>query len=281
MALQGDLDTFTLPEVLRLLAGAGKSGRLEVQGDRGTGTVLLRGGDVVGGVVEADRNAKEPADVVFELLRFRDGSFRFDAEHSVASVGNPSDVEQVLVCASDMMVEWGEVESVLPSLDGWLSLAPEIAPEEIIVSRHHWRMLATVAGGSSAHRLADRLGLTELSTYRAVRELVDAGTLVVDDARTDSAIEGLDPAAQSLSTPARARLDAMAATFTADDQMDAPVSSLLPEPLPGKGTSFDSDEGSDPIEPAATAEPAVHDDDEHETSADRGSLVRFLASVKN
>src|SRR5262245_32794776 len=46
MALQGTLDTFELPDVLRLLASTKKSGRLHLQSDRGTGDVWLDEGRV-------------------------------------------------------------------------------------------------------------------------------------------------------------------------------------------------------------------------------------------
>ena len=47
MALQGTLDTFSLPDVLRLLATTSKTGRLRIEGDRGQGSVWLDAGGVV------------------------------------------------------------------------------------------------------------------------------------------------------------------------------------------------------------------------------------------
>ena len=47
MALQGTLDTFALPDVLRLLASTRKTGRLRITADRGSGSIWLDGGSVV------------------------------------------------------------------------------------------------------------------------------------------------------------------------------------------------------------------------------------------
>src|SRR5260221_12280621 len=80
VALQGTLDTFALPDVLRLLASTKKTGRLVITGTRGSGSVWVDGGSVVGtdatgAVPDADAVA-----VLFELLRFGgDGSFTFEA----------------------------------------------------------------------------------------------------------------------------------------------------------------------------------------------------------
>src|SRR3954452_4303257 len=47
VALQGTLDTFALPDVLRLLASTKKTGRLHLTGNRGDGSVWVDTGDVV------------------------------------------------------------------------------------------------------------------------------------------------------------------------------------------------------------------------------------------
>ena len=44
MALQGTIETFALPEVLRLLGSGAKTGRLRLSGDRGSGSVWIDGG---------------------------------------------------------------------------------------------------------------------------------------------------------------------------------------------------------------------------------------------
>src|SRR3954466_6067627 len=83
VALQGDLSSFTLPDVLRLLAGTGKSGSLEVSSPPATGEVWLREGGVVGGMVSTAPHAVRPADVVLEQLRLDGGTFVFDDNEDI------------------------------------------------------------------------------------------------------------------------------------------------------------------------------------------------------
>ena len=80
VALQGTLDTFALPDVLRLLAATKKTGRLRITGGRGTGSVWVSSGEVE--AIEATHapHASEAVDALFELLRFEEGAFTFDAE---------------------------------------------------------------------------------------------------------------------------------------------------------------------------------------------------------
>ena len=69
MALQGDLSSFALPEVLRLLAGTAKSGRLEVHGPGTSGELGLLGGGIAHGELHGAARSSEPGEVLFELLR--------------------------------------------------------------------------------------------------------------------------------------------------------------------------------------------------------------------
>ena len=82
MALQGNIDSFSVVDVLRLLGSSSKSGRLVVDGDRGSGSLWLGDGSVLGGTTTrtgASAVAAPPSEVLFDVLRFSEGAFVFDA----------------------------------------------------------------------------------------------------------------------------------------------------------------------------------------------------------
>ena len=118
MALQGTLDTFELPDVLRLLASTKKSGRLTLRSDRGEGDVWLAGGRIVDVTTGAGAGASR-ADGLFELLRAHEGSFAFDPGAESSNPSNPSepgDVEPLLAEAEEALTEWRTIEAVVPSM---------------------------------------------------------------------------------------------------------------------------------------------------------------------
>ena len=117
MALQGTLDTFSLPDVLRLLATTSKTGRLRIEGDRGRGSVWLTDGGVVDADADRTLDGTPLDEVVFELLRFESGSFAFDGDDTASEAGDPEDVEALLRRADGLLSEWGELEAVVPSLE--------------------------------------------------------------------------------------------------------------------------------------------------------------------
>ena len=93
MALQGTIETFALPDVLRLLATTKKSGRLRLSGSRGSGSIWLDGGQIVASEATGSPHAQGPTDVVFELLRFKDGDFVFNEKEEASAPESPADVE--------------------------------------------------------------------------------------------------------------------------------------------------------------------------------------------
>ncbi|MBX3286635.1 MAG: DUF4388 domain-containing protein [Actinobacteria bacterium] len=239
MALQGDLHSFALADVLRLLAGTTKTGRLDVAGDAGNGEVWFDRGDLVGGEVTTSPHAASSADVVFEMLRFENGTFRFDEGEVPPDTVERSDVDDAIAAAEDLLVRWVAIEAVVPSVHSWVSLVESVDADTITVSGDQWRLLAAIAGGSTPRRLGDRFELTDLESCAAVRDLVELGLVEVG--------ESLEPTVTYDAVDIEPPTDPVADD---DDDVfhlsaeDGPVvletrdDALLPEPLPGEGTSF-------------------------------------------
>jgi hypothetical protein len=180
LALQGTLDTFSLPDVLRLLATTAKTGHLRIDGDRGQGSVWLDEGSVVGAAADRAMNGTPTDEVVFELLRFDTGAFAFDADDKAPHPGRPEGVEDVLRRATSLLREWTELEAVVPSPAHHVTLAPDLSADEVTIDADRWRSVVAIASGRTIGELAKELGLTELGVSRVVRDLVDMGVADVE-----------------------------------------------------------------------------------------------------
>jgi hypothetical protein len=176
VALSGTLDTFALPDVLRLLASTAKSGRLRITGDRGSGSVWVDGGEVVATEL-ASAVTQEPSneEVVFGLLRFTAGSFTFEADAQAPHAGPPAPLEPVLGAAENMLVEWRAIEEVIPSLDVWVGLCPALEGPDVMVDQHRWSGIAAIGSGSQVGAVAEALHLNEIDSCRLVKELLELG----------------------------------------------------------------------------------------------------------
>lgn len=173
MALLGTLADFHVDDILTLLASTPKTGVLVVEGGGRSGRVWVDTGQVVGGQSEGDH---EPAVVVFDLLRLEQGRFSFDDGVAPPAPIEPITVEEVLTEARAKLVEWREIEAVVPSMTSLVALdADGVAGGEITIAAHQWRTVAAVGAGGTVTEVARRLGTGEFAACRAIRSLVDAG----------------------------------------------------------------------------------------------------------
>jgi hypothetical protein len=261
VALQGTIDSFALADVMRLLGSSSKTGRLIVNGDRGTADLWFASGALVGGGSSSQEEVDDVAEVVFDILRYRSGSFVFEADATPGAThpahGEPADVDAVIGQAEDALAEWSEIVAVVPSLDSWLTLAPELLHPEVVVDQACWTAIVTVGGGTTVRDMGAQLGLGELPSSRLVRALVQAGFVEVGAPRdTDADLAAADGLLASLSDPAPAADPSPAIELPM--RHPHPV----PEPVASFGEDLDADArtGVDPyrdpsIQPSADSSP--------------------------
>jgi hypothetical protein len=179
VALQGTIDSFALSDVLRLLNASGKTGRLIVNGDRGSASLWMVDGQLVGGSTSGEPHAPEIVDVVFDVLRFGQGSFIFENDAQCPNPSEPMLTIPALEQAEAALAEWLEIVRVVPSLDSIVSLAAELPHPEVVVDQACWTSIVAVGGSVTVTELGNRLGLGELPVCRLVRALVSAGFVAV------------------------------------------------------------------------------------------------------
>ena len=122
MALQGTLDTFALPDVLRLLAATKKTGRLRITVAEAAAASGWRPERSSGIEATHAPHVTDAVDALFELLRFEEGAFTFDAEAAHDDPSPPTDVEILIAQAEALLEEWRAIEAVVPSMDAWVTM---------------------------------------------------------------------------------------------------------------------------------------------------------------
>ncbi len=148
----------------------------------GRAAIWLDGGSIIASEASGAPLADGASEVVFELLRFKEGDFVFDADSLASDGGAPVEVEPTLDAAEAMLDEWKSIEAVVPSLSGWVSLSAELPSDEVTLDRDRWTEIVAIGGGITVGGLGDVLQLGELPVSRAVKELVELG--LVDPRRS-------------------------------------------------------------------------------------------------
>lgn len=285
VALQGSLEDFALPDVLGLLASAKKTGELHVTGERGGGRLWLRDGEVVW--TEAG-DTTEPVDCLFELLRATRGEFQFRSDVAPPAEATPSPLDPLVAEATSRMSEWAEIEGVVPSLDTAVRLEPEAPGAQVVVSADQWRVLVAVAEEGTVAAVARALGTGEFGACRAVKELVDAGLVVVAGPAPAGDLDELveiprrRPEA-GVGAPAPVPPAVGSHEDGGGDSDEEPPALVLPRRLAVRGGDEGEAELPSPAREAGPAEQAAAEQlvDENGEPINRSLLLKFLSSVRS
>ena len=159
MALQGTLDTFELPDVLRLLASTKKTGRLLLHGDRGEGSVWLADGQVDGGPDRRRRRTATRATACSTCSGPAKAASPSSPAWRRTRRARPTTSSRCSTPTERRLAEWREIEAVVPSLHAWVRWCPELPAPEVTVDAATWRLVATIGSGITVGDLGRSLDL--------------------------------------------------------------------------------------------------------------------------
>lgn len=179
--LQGSLDNFALDEVLALLASTHKTGHLRLSGDRGTGSLWVGDGELIGAEASNAAGDADYADVMFELLRFQSGNFSFIADEAPPRAGDPETIDDVVVAGQELIVEWRGIESVVPSLDHYLEPVASLPSEQVMLTNAEWQTIQAIGEGDTVGEACRSLSEGELKGCRRIKGIVERGLVTITD----------------------------------------------------------------------------------------------------
>ena len=229
MSLHGTLDSFPLADVLRFLAGAQRSGVLQVDGDRGTVRLWLEDGECTG--AECGGSVVDDAvPATVEALRFVGGTFSLDEAGTTPRRLHSRPLSVVLAEALDLRAEWDSIELVLPSTRHRVRPVPTPPDGRAVLDPLGWRLVTSLGRSDDVGSVVARSGVGELDAARALVALVRDGLLVVESpgapvAQAAEVVPGdtADPVVPSVVVAADPFVEAQE-RFPIDDLLDSPAS---------------------------------------------------------
>ena len=252
--LQGSLENFSLDEVLSLLSGSEKTGRLEVNGERGAGALLFNDGMLVGASSDKAAGEQTSIDHMFELLRFESGDFSFIAEPTSGTEA-PQDLNKVLTEAKTRLEDWREIEAVVPTLNHIVTPSADLPEYQVTINREEWATLNIIGTGCNVSRVCDELSLDEIGGSRRVKNLAERSLVLIGapiNLGTPESSVG-ENAAFGISEDSEAapveEVDGKASEQDLLDQLQPPVADQVVE-APEPAFEFNSEAGlEDELEP--------------------------------
>ncbi len=185
MALQGTLDTFGLPDLLRLMESTGKRGALQVSSQALSGTVWIEDAKIIATDASEAVPAGDHVAVLFKLLCLTEGEFVFASDETPKKPQKRKSVSDVLGQAEAQLIEWRDIQTVIPGMLAVMSLAPKLPVAEITFDADQWRVLASIGAGRSVSTLGSVLELSQVPLCRQLKVLVEMGVATVAEAAKD------------------------------------------------------------------------------------------------
>lgn len=196
--LNGSLDAFGLPDVLRFVAARGLTGRIVITRDEVGGELALDRGKFVAARLtedEAPSTVDEALDVAVLLFDGSNGSFEVLSEEWVGGPLN-LDADALTKAVERRREEWAEVVKSLGSLEDPLILANELpkGTEQVTLTADQWRLVTLVDGTRSVQDVARDAASSVYATALTLAELCTRGMVARGDAVSYQEQE--DPAAE-------------------------------------------------------------------------------------
>lgn len=204
--LQGSLDVFALPDVLRLVSQSGATGRLTIRRKGAVGAIGLREGTVIGGEL-AGVPAEDPdslLDAAMTMVDATGGEFSL-VQGDSTEVGRYA-VEEFLDAIGDHRRRWQAVIAELGGLEHPVTLNPNLPDEDstVTLSASEWRLAVLTDGRRTVQDLARDADMSTLRTAQTLVEMLRSGLLEGGQAAATPAPAPARPAKAKAAKPAPA-----------------------------------------------------------------------------
>jgi hypothetical protein len=225
---------------------------------------------------------EQTLDAMFEVLRWRFGSFSFEAGEAAAIPEIPvaMTVDQALVEVARRQQQWRELSEVIPDLEAVPTFSTDPASAVASLEPDEFAVLASVDGDRSVRTLAADLGYGEFELARIVYGLVLLGVVEIelpedeigaalDDAMSYAPPGDADPTPEPSSVapkpaaaePAAAEPEPLRPVVSepGPSVSEPPTEPEIPAETPGPGSSADA---TGPVSgPAAASVPTISPED--------------------
>jgi Domain of unknown function (DUF4388) len=188
MSLVGTFDVGDFNDIIELFERRGCTGKLQVRAGPLHASIRLVQGRAAG--AEANtvswRDIKRDwrgalLDICFEILRAGRGTFEFQPDEGHGVQPEPHvKIADVAEAAQQRLVEWREVEAVIPSLSAVPCLAEGLRSESLTFNVEQWRIVVAIDGRRTVTQVARRLELDPLVVCRFLKPMVEDGAVVLE-----------------------------------------------------------------------------------------------------
>ena len=184
MAIRGNLNEASLPDVLQLLAMGSKTGSLTIAVRESGGTICFDNGRICHAFIDNRNLGTEES--VFAMFKWNDGTFSFEpgVQPPTGAPLASLDPQVLLLEGARRVDEWSMIEKKLPSFDAVFAIdRQQLLRNSIVLTSEQQQLLPLIDGYRDVHELMRVSRMTEFDLGKALFGLLSGAFLVRVGAR--------------------------------------------------------------------------------------------------
>ncbi|MDY6795877.1 MAG: DUF4388 domain-containing protein, partial [Actinomycetota bacterium] len=218
-------------------------------------------------------------DAVFEMLRWTDGDFDFQAGvvFPEEDIGLSISTEELIMEGSRRLDEWNRIEKKIPHLNVVFSMTSMQGRDaaQISLTPEEWMVLTYIDGDKTVRQIVDLTGMGTLHTCKILYGLIGSGLL-----------ENVTPAEDEVE--ADRKLEKMAEELKADEGVDTTVlqtpveltetlTEMIPDEIEAEDEIAEEPKEEEALEEEAVAE--IEEEGEREVAETVGDVLERLDEI--
>ena len=177
MAFQGSLEELSLPDVIQLVAGSGKSGIFKLESEVAAGEIVLRDGQIV----HASCGDLSGEEAFYDLATWQEGSFRFAPGGDDAPVTIEKSNTNLLMAAAQRIDEWKVLVSRVPSTNMVPVFREDGGTTPISLTPREWQVIRKIDESRSIDEISATLKLSPFEVAKTIYGLITSGLVDLTD----------------------------------------------------------------------------------------------------
>jgi hypothetical protein len=121
------------------------------------------------------------SDALFDLMRWEEGSLRFESDEPLGDVdlGLSIPIDAVLADSTRRLEQWNKIKDKIPSLDTRFAMSgdPGQKPADIHLKPREWMLLCYLHGSRSVRELTELTGYNDFDTAKVLYGMYAAGLI--------------------------------------------------------------------------------------------------------
>lgn len=175
MAFQGSLKELPLPDIVQLVSVSGKTGAFTLKSEGATGTIFLRGGQIV----HAEVGELSGEEAVYELAIWTEGDFVFTPGKEVQATTIQKSNTNLLMEAARRIDEWQVLSKRIPSTDLVPVFTNQVATTSVSFTPGEWQLICKIDERRSIDEIAAGLGSSPFEVCKLLYGLVTSGLVAL------------------------------------------------------------------------------------------------------